>query len=456
MSSDIIPANYRLGPAIELDDEQELAEDRDSRVGWGVIIAFFVLFLGFAAFVRLDAAAYAEGTVSVAGNRQAVQHRDGGVVAALHVKDGERVKEGQVLIELVGAEVAANERALAAQVIGLQAERARLLAERAGAASITRPVEFATLSEEDRKLADAAMQLESSTLVTRRRAISAQKNVLAQQSAQLNERISGLREQLVANRTQDRLFDEQLEGMKVLVDKGYASINRVRELERAQAGVMSDRANLAATAAAAREQIGETRMQAVALDSQSLEEVAAALRRNEESLGEALPRWRALQRQLEQTKIRAPATGQVVGLKVFTVGGVIAPGDKLMEIVPEAVPLVIEARFDPNDADDVYVGQIAEVRFATLHERDLPVFEGEVTRFSADSFTDERTGIQYYTGEVVVPAEDIERVKDIKGGDGGIKPGLPAQILVPLRQRTMLQYLLQPLNQVVWRSGREH
>jgi HlyD family secretion protein len=434
---------------------EAVSENGDIRLGWIVVLLFFGVFLGFASFIRLDSAAYAAGTVSVAGNRQAVQHRDGGIVASLHVTEGQHVQAGQVLIELAGAEVAANERALAAQVIGLQAERARLFAQRAGSPSVVPPPEFATLTGNDRQIADAAMRLEANALLASRGSIQSQKAVLSQQQAQVRERITGLSQQLAENEKQRALFDDQLGGLQVLVDKGYASINRVRELERARGNVLSDRANLTATAAAAREQIGEAQMQSLTLDTRSQQDVSEQLRRNEDALGDAQPKWLDFKRRLAQTQIRATATGHVVGLKVITVGAVIAPGDNLMEVVPDAVPLVIEANFNPTDADDIYVGEEAEIRFPSLHERDLPVFKGKITRLSADSFTDERTGTRFYTGEVKVSPKDLEEIKQVKAG-GGIKAGMPVQVLVPLRKRTLLQYLLEPINQALWRSGHEH
>lgn len=449
---------YPLARATQVAPPPEAAtERRDIRMGWIVVFLFFGLFIGFAAFVRLDAAAYAEGTVKVSGSRQAVQHRDGGTVRALEVREGQHVERGQVLLQLAGAEVAANERALAAQVIGLQAEHSRLIAERTGTAGIARPATFAALTGADRQLADDSMKLQTIELATKRTALGSQKKVLGQQAAQLRERIAGVGQQMVENRKQNSLFNDQLKGVQTLADQGYASMNRVRELERARSSVSGDLANLSATGAAAREQIGETRMQALALDTQNLQQVSEDLRKNEAALNEALPKWQALRRQLADTQIRAPATGQVVGLTVFTVGGVIAPGQKLMEIVPDAAPLVIDAMISPTDADDLYVGQIAEIRFVSLHERNMPVFEGKVTRLSADSFTDDKTGIRYFTGEVTVPLSDIAMVKQIKGGTGeGIKAGLPVQVLVPLRKRTLLQYLVEPINQSLWRSGREH
>jgi HlyD family secretion protein len=428
----------------------------EARFGWYTVLAFFGLFLGFACFIRLDAAAYAEGSVKVAGNRQVVQHRDGGIVSAIHVREGQKVKTGQILVELAGGEVAANERALAAQVIGLQAERARLIAERTGAAGITPPAGFAVLTGANAEDAKQALALQTNELAARRRAVSSQKSVLAQQTAQLNQKIGGFGEQIVANKRQVELYNDELDGMRKLAEKGFASINRVRALERAQVAVSGDIANLSAASASTREQIGETRMQALTLDSQQLQQVSEQLRQVEAGLNDSLPKWQSARKQLEDTRIRATATGQVVGLEVFTVGGVVGAGQKLMEIVPDAAPLVIEMMVSPNDADDVHVGQVAEVRFLSLHERTLPVIEGKVTRLSADAFLDERTGAHYYTGQVTVSPEDIAEVARIKGEGEGIKPGLPVQVLIPLRKRTLLQYLVEPLNQALWRSGREH
>jgi HlyD family secretion protein len=379
----------------------------EARIGWIVVFAFFGLFLGFAALVRMDAAASAEGTVKVSGSRRVVQHRDGGVVTALRVHEGQRVKAGDVLIELAGAEVAANERSLASQVIGLQAQHARLAAEQRGATSFAPPAEFASLGSADRQLADEAMRLQTSEMSARRAAIATQKGVLQQQAAQLNLKIQGLGEQINSTKRQSELFGDQLKGMRELATKGYASVNRVRELERAEASLSGETANLAASSASTREQIGETRMQALTIDPQRMQQIADELQKNETAINDVWPKWQAVRHQLEATQIRAPASGQIVGLAITTIGAVISPGQKLMEVVPDVTPLVIEPMISPTDAADLYVGQKAEVRFPSLHGRNLPIFEGKITRLSADSFTDEKTGARYYTAEVTVPPESF-------------------------------------------------
>jgi HlyD family secretion protein len=451
MSADIITLKP-LTPTAATDHDLELP--RETRLGWIVVILFFGVFLGFASFVRMDSAAQADGIVKVSGSRRVVQHRDGGVVAALHVHEGQRVKAGDILVELAGAEVAANERSLASQVIGLQAEHARLLAERRGATTFEAPAEFAALSGPDRELADDAMDVQRGQMAARLQALSAQKNVLHQQAAQLSSKITGLDQQVASTRRQSELFSDELKGMRELATKGFASVNRVRELERAEAQMGGDTANLAASGASTRQQMGETRMQALSMDSQRMQQIAEDLQKTESALNETWPRWQAARKQVEGIRVRAPASGQVVGLSVFTVGAVITPGQKILEVVPDATPLVVEPMISPTDASDLAVGQTAEVRFPSLHGRGIPVFEGKITRMSADSFLDEKTGARYYTAEVTVPAETLAKLKAVDASLS-LKPGLPAQILVPLRKRTLLSYLIEPVSQSLWKSGRE-
>lgn len=451
------PRALGIPPSGALDHKREPdSAEREMCLGWIVIAAFFGLFLGFAMFARIDAAAYAQGLVAVAGNRQTVQHRDGGTVSAIYVRDGQRVKAGQLLLSLSPTDVEAEERSLFSQLVSLQAERARLMAERIGAPAIAAPAEFARLTGADADIARDAFALQQSEFEARRRARADERAVLSQRSAQLSERIGGLRKQMSTNQRQDQLYADELKGMRELQAKGFASINRVRALERAQVSVQGETANLAASAASAREQIGEVQSQALSLVSIDRQKISEELRTVEMSLGDMLPKWRAAAERLAKTRVRAPATGQIVGLQVFTVGGVVSPGQQLMDIVPDAAPLVVEARISPEDADDLYVGQKTEVRITALHERDIPILEGSISRLSADSFQDEQTGARFFTAEITVPPSDLAEIKKIKAVGDGLKPGIPAEVIVPLRKRTLLQYLVEPLNQALWRSLREH
>lgn len=457
MSVPTLPgSNQAVVPLYEVDELIDDEPTRELKYGGLVIFVFFGLILGWSLFARLDAAAYAQGQIAVAGHRQAVQHKEGGRIAALKVQEGQHVEAGQVLVVLEGADVEAQERALASQVIGLQAQRARLQAERARLPQLTPPPEFASLTGQDKVDADLALKLQQNELTARLQSLASSKSVLAQRSAQLREQIEGFRQQMTSTKDQSRLIGEELTNLKELQSQGYASANRVRELQRTEAGLKGAQADLAANAARSGEQIGEVQMQALGLDSQRAEEVAKDLRDVEFQLGDLAPKLAAMKSQLAKTRIESPASGQVVGLSVFTVGGVIGPGQKILEVVPDRTPLVVEANVQPTDADDLYVGQMAEVKIAAFHERDLPVLKGEVTKISADALTDERSGQKYFTAEVTVPPSELKQIESVRGNDRSMKAGLPVQVLIPLRKRTAFQYMVEPLTQAFWRSFHEH
>ncbi len=450
-----------MTPAIPLPAPDAATADladprRDIRLGLIVAALFFIGFLGWALFVRLDAAAYAPGTLVVSGQRQAVQHRDGGMVGRIFVHEGERVQRGQLLMTLAAAEVRAQERALASQAIRLLAQRSRLEAEQMGRATITEPREFASLAPEDRDEARLAMRLQRTELAARTAVLAAQRGALGERVAQSGEQGRGLGEQAAAAREQLRLINEQIAALRPIADRGFVSQTRMRELERARAELEGQRGQYIAGVAQTAGAMRENRIQVLEAERVFRERTAADLRDVESRLGEVIPRWVAARDQLARTAIRAPATGAVVGLTIFTPGGVIAPGQKLMDIVPERQPLRIQARIAPDDADDLHVGQRTLVKFPGLHERTLPNLDGTLTRLSADSFTDEKTGQTYFTGEVTVPLDQIALIRKVRGRDFALRAGMPVQVLIPLRKRTALDYALEPLVGSFWSSFREH
>ena len=432
------------------------AGDPQLEIRRGIIIAvlFFVLFLGWAAFMPLDAGVHAAGTIAVAGNRQSVQHRDGGVITAIHVREGQHVQAGQVLIELSAPELRASERALTSDYLTLIAQRARLLAERSGQRDFAPPAEFASLSPEDRPIAEQVMQLQRSEMHARSGSVSAQQSVLGQRAGQLVQQQSGYTQQRAQIIEQQRLIGEELEGLRKIAEKGFASMNRVRELERAQAQLRGQQAAMEAEYARAGEGIGETKMQSLTVSRNRLEQIESDLKDTQSKISEVLPKLVATREQLQHSLVRAPATGQVVGLTVFTVGGVVEPGQKLMDIVPDGRELVIQAQLKPTDADDAYPGQEAQVRFLAVHNRSLPLFTGTVRTVSADSFTDEKSGHSYFRAEIVVPESELNKVRSVLGR-GELRPGLPVEAVLKVRKRTALQYLLEPLTGALWRSGHE-
>lgn len=427
----------------------------DISKGICVIAVFFVLLLGWAALARVDAAVYAHGTIVVTGSRQEVQHKEGGIVSALHVREGDQVTKGQVLVDLAGGDTEATANAMIAQFIDLKAREARLLAEQGQASDFAIPADFAEFGPPYRPLIDSAVQLQRRTLSANRNFMSTQLSVLDQRVQQTEEQIVGNREQIRTNLQRQGLTEDELKGVKDLQAKGYAPMTRVRALQEEIAGLQGDYGALTANVASSQAKIGETRMQAVSVRKQFLDQTITDLSETQSKLKTMAPQLIAARSSYERLHVRATATGKVMGLSVFTVGGVILPGQKLMDIVPDASPLVIQAMVDVKDGNDIKPGQEAQVRFTSLHERDVPILKGRVLDVSGDSFNDKEANRSFYTARIQISPETLATLNRIMKQNEALKPGLPVEVVVPLRKRTVLQYLLEPLNQSLWKTFRE-
>jgi HlyD family secretion protein len=392
------------------------------RAGLLAMALFFGGFGGWAAFAPLDAAVVAAGVVVVSGNRQTVQHRDGGVVSRLAVTEGDQVVRNQVLIELGAPELVAQEQALLSQVVDLQMQRARLTAEQTGAGGLVAPPEWAALTPEDRAIAQSAFERH-------------RRETTGGSWSAFDARIAGYRGEITSITQQESLLGEELRGMRALAAEEMAPMTRVRALERSLAELQGRRAELTALIASTQQERYE------------------ALRRVQAQLAELAPQLAGARQRLESTRLRAPTDGQVVGLTIHTVGGVIGAGERLMDIVPAGQELIVEAKVSPDDADDLEPGQVTEVRVTAFGGRNLPLVYGAVRQVSADRFTDERTGAAYFLAQVVVPKEELDKLSEAAGRR--LRAGLSAQVVIPTRKRTALQYLLEPLNQTLWRSLRE-
>ena len=428
---------------------------RELRIGIIVAFAFFVLFLGWAAFAPMNAAAFAPGQLQVSGQRQSVQHREGGTIVAIHVREGQKVRAGEVLIELKGDEVRAQDQALASQMLNLVAQRYRLEAEQLGAPSISWPASFEGVEATKDEVA-AAIALQEKEFTARQTLLSAQSQVLAEQAAQARATAGGYGSEVASSADQARLIDEEIESLKPVAEKGFVSKSRIRALERAKAELDGQRGQARAGAGEAQLAAGADRLKQLENEKTYRERAAGELRDVIFAIDEIAPKYQAAREQTRELEIRAPVTGTVVGLNVFTVGGVIAAGQKLMDIVPDHANLVIEARISPDDVDDVAVGESAEVRFTGLHDRGLPLLSGVMTRLSADAFTDEKTGQSFYTAEFEVAESEIAKIRAVRGASFRLRAGSPAQVTIPVRKRTALQYAFEPLLGAMRGSGGEH
>lgn len=434
-----------------------LAEpEGEIRIGVALIVGFFVILLGWAAFVPLDAAVYAQGSLQVEGQRKSVQHRDGGVVGEILVRDGQQVRQGDLLVRLNAAEVVAQERALSSEAIRELARRSRLEAEEAGLSTLKRPPEFDEVAKGREAEADAAMRVQQGELLARRSLLQAQRGSVSERVAQATDEGEGYRRQRQSADEQIRLLDEELAALAPLAERGFVARSRIRALERARAELVGQRGRFDSASSQSGSAAQESRLQVLTTDRTFRERMSVERREVDDALAATLPKLSAARVQLAQTEIRAPTSGAVVGLSVFTPGGVIAAGQRLMDIVPKSAALQVQVRVSPDDADDLNTGQRVLVRFPGLHERSLPDLEGKVVRVSADSFTDEATQQSYFTAQVVVPDSQVAMIRSVRGGRFALRAGMPAEVLIPLRHRTALSYLLEPLTSTLWPAFRQH
>lgn len=421
--------------------------DPEIRLGMAMAGLFFVGFLGWAAFAHLDAAAIAPGSVTASGGPQAVQSRDGGVIQALYVVDGQHVEKGQVLLEIAADDLRVRAEALTARVFAQKAEIQRLTAERMGQGLVQPWPGMDKLIGPEADQAKAALAVEQAVLETRLRADRTQRAVLAQRITQSREQINGVQSEIEALRTQDKVIDREIGGFRTLAAQGYAPRVRVDELERTAAGLKGSLGSRQADAARLSSSIGETQLQIADHQLQRAQQVEEALRDADAELRNLEPQLADARGALRRAQIRAPVDGTVFAAKANTVGGVALPGEKLMMVVPSELGLVIEAQVAAKDAADLHAGAQAEVRFPAFHQRDLPIVEGVIRDISADSYRDDRTGIQYYLAHVHVPDAQVAALKRARGGGQALKPGLPAEVVVTLRRRSALQYMFEPLLQ---------
>jgi HlyD family secretion protein len=290
---------------------------------------------------------------------------------------------------------------------------------------------------------------------TRRAALSSREQVLVQRESQLERQIEAYSRQRASAIEQGRLIEEEIAGVQILADKGLSPLTRLRALQRQKSALEGQVGEYDALTARAEEQIGETTIQRTLLRQERSAEIAEELRVVEDRISELRPQYTELGAQMERLRIRAPASGVVVGLKVFTPGGVVPPGATVMEIVPQDRGLLIEAQIRPEDADDLTPNQRTEIKLLAFHQRELPILDGVVRQISADRFVDERTGASFFKAELEVSAEALALVEEARGRQVELRPGMPVEVVIPLRARTALEYAFEPLTQSMWRSFRE-
>lgn len=413
-------------------------------IGVIILICTFGILGTWGYLAPIDSAALAPGYVTVKSHRKTVQHLDGGIVSKLLAKDGDVVQEGDVLLILDGTEVKAQLEIIRGQHITLSAQMARLIAERDQQKQISFPDDLQDLS--DPHIVEAR-QGENQIFNARKSAYQGEISVLNQRISQLSSKIKGLQGQRSSKQELMKSYGEEVHDLKELLAEGFADKQRLRDIERNYALVTGEIAALTSEIAANEMQIGETRLQILQLQKKFQEEVAGKLGEVQAQLYDVAQRLVATRDKVTRTEIKSPANGRVLGLSVHNVGGVILAGKPILDIVPQKEELIIDAKVSPIDIDRVRVGLLAEVRFSAFKQALTPKVDGKVINLSADRLTDEDSGLPYYLAQIELTPDSY-----LKLGGMELLPGMPAEVLINTGERTVFEYLMQPITNAFARS----
>jgi HlyD family secretion protein len=426
--------------------------DRSIRMISRLGLVASALFLGtvglWATTTEMTGAVIAPGQFVVVNNSKKVQHQNGGVIAQLFVREGSRVKEGDMLLRLDDTQLLANLQIIRNQLDEATMRRARLIAEREGAARVEMPLAFAERFSHPDTI--NMIKSEQRLFETRLAAREGQKAQLRNRRGQLQEEIVGLNAQLTSRRRQLELIGPELQGIRELFNKKLVPLARVNALERDAAAISGQVGQLGASIAQAEGRIAEIELQIIQIDEELRNEASRELREVDARLLESIERQTAAADQLRRTDIRAPSAGVVHQLAVHTAGGVLGAGEVAMLIVPENEQLELESRVTPQDVDQMNVGQEALVRLMAFNQRTTPELKGVVRRIGADVTRDPGTNAPYFSIRIALDPGEGERLAGLR-----LISGMQADAFVKTESRTPLSYLMRPLRDQLGRAFRE-
>jgi HlyD family secretion protein len=404
--------------------------------------------LALFSFVSISGAVVATGVVNVESNYKTVQHLDGGIVANILVKNGDVVKQGDILLRLDETAVKASHQVAVARANDLLVQQARLEAERDRLEVMPIPAEITAVKDDPGLERLVATQR---TLFAARRANHVgELSVLTQRRAQIVDEVKAA-ERLLAARTKEVAINaRELAAVGPLYDKGYASQQRFLPIQREAARLEGDIGRLTAEVSKAKAALAEADLKLTQIEKAFTQNVVDELRKVQAQLAEVLEQRNALEDKLRRTIVRAPRSGRVHALAAHTEGGVVAPGGAIMQVVPEGERLIIDAQVQPQDIDKVRTGGHAQVRFSAFNARSTPNLAATVVSVSPAQLTDQQ-GRSYFTAQVVLADGEIARI----AAGHALVPGMPAEVYIETGSRSILSYFLRPLTDVLSRTFRE-
>lgn len=429
------------------------SQKRDAFSLWSRMISglFLIVLLvigcgGWAAMARLEGAVISTGIVKVDQNLKEVQHRDGGIIKSLSIRQGDLVKEGQILSTLDDVQVKAELLIVRSQLAEALGRRARLIAERDGMPSIVFPDELKGMASS----ADAVMQGEMRLFAGNKRSKESQKEQLELSVSQTGEEINGMEFRLAAKLEEIKLVGDEREKLANLFEKKIVEYARVYSAHKDWARISGERGEIEANIARAKVRTSEIRVQIIAVDQNASTEAQRDLRTVDAKIAELNERKLAIEDRLSRTEIRAPVSGYINELFVHTVGGVITPAAKIATIVPESAELKFEVKISPIDIDQVREGQAARVRLTSFNRNTTPEMKARVVMVSPASARDPSTGQEHYIAYVQLTPDALSHMSSIR-----LVPGMPAEVFVSTQERTAVSYLMKPFTDQMNKAFRE-
>jgi protease secretion system membrane fusion protein len=411
-----------------------------ARIGWLIVLAGVGGFLLWALLAPLDKGVPMVGTVAKESNRQTVQHQTGGTIQQILVRDGDVVKAGQVLVRMNPVVAQSAVEMTDSQYLAALAVEARLAAERDGQKTIRFPAELERRRGEPR-IAEM-MSLQNQLLGSRQGSLRNELQAVDESIAGLKIQIQGLQESRDSKKEQMKLLKEQLDSMRDLAKEGYVARNRLLELERTYAQLSGALSEDIGNIGRSQRQVAELTLRRAQRMQDYQKEVRTQLTDVQKEAESQQARLQAQKFELSNVEVKSPADGTVVNLAVFTPGGVVPPGFKMMDIVPSNDPLVVEGQLPVNLVDRVHPGLKTDLIFSAFNANRTPHIDGEVEQVAADRSVDERTGTPYYKVRVKVTPKGAKMVAEHKLA---IRPGMPVELFVKTGERTMMNYLLKPV-----------
>jgi HlyD family secretion protein len=417
-------------------------------LGFASVVAMLGVVGGWSVLTELNGAVIAPATIMVESFSKKVQHKEGGIVAQINVRDGDRVEVGQPLVVLDNTDTKSELAIVSALLDEALTKRARLEAQRDKATEILFPEEIAARNSEPELAAIIAGQ--KKLFGARLQAITGKKEQLSQQIGQLTEQIGGLESQKTSKDAQLGFISKELVDLKALQAKGLVPLSRVNAMERDSANLNGQRGELVASKAAAEGRIAEVKLQILQVDEEDLSQTLTEMRDVEAKVAEFKERKLSAASRLERMVIKAPITGTIYQVSIHTIGGVVGAGEALMLVVPEADDLVLQAQVKPQDIDQVQSGQIAHVKFPAFNSRITPDISASVTQVSADTSRADANSPPFYSVRLTISAAELAKL-----GTNKLKPGMPAEAFIQTRAQTPMSYFLKPLTDQFDRALRE-